>query len=240
MADKTDDSLSPPYTPYGTLTNFIDTLSKRAVPDRIDRSIMPKMSGGAKKTLLSAMKFLKLVQPNGATTDLLRRAVKAFPHADQWKKMLAEILTAAYAPVVGKLPIGSASPKQLHDAFRENGGVEGQMLQKSVRFYLKAVKAAGLPLSPHLMVRNTAPTVKRSGGSGRERAKVGAGAEVKGGAPRHSPNPPGETAGEPLVKALLSKFPDFDPKWSPEQQTVWFDAYAKLLKMSSGGRDKND
>jgi hypothetical protein len=31
--------------------------------------------------------------------------------------------------------------------------------------------------------------------------------------------------------ALLSKFPDFDPTWGPEQQKAWFEAYGKLLGM---------
>ena len=44
---------------------------------------------------------------------------------------------------------------------------------------------------------------------------------------RNPPPPPAKTT----ANALMDKFPAFDPSWSPEIQTKWFEAFAKMQDM---------
>src|SRR5206468_344350 len=137
------------------------------------RSIMPKMSGGAQNQLMSALKFLNLIGPGGEATERLRSLVKAIGTAT-WKEAIADMVSFAYSSVVGGLDIDTASSKQLNDRFRERGNVDGQMLAKSVRFYIKALREAGLNFSPHFKVRQAGAGRRASNSSRPAKQKAAA------------------------------------------------------------------
>lgn len=52
----------PPYLPYRTLRSFLDNM-KVALPNRIDRSLMPTMSGAMQSQLIGALEYLRLIDP---------------------------------------------------------------------------------------------------------------------------------------------------------------------------------
>ncbi|TWT58230.1 hypothetical protein KOR42_16010 [Thalassoglobus neptunius] len=140
--------LKPPYCSFSTLKTFVENLRETAVPKQIDRSIMPKMSGVTQGQLLSALQFLGLTDSDGTTKDRLQELVDS-QSADAWKAKIKEVINDSYGSVVGDLEISSASGKQLRDRFKNNSGIDGQILAKSLRFYISALSEAGVDYSPH-------------------------------------------------------------------------------------------
>src|SRR5689334_19894702 len=107
----------PPYVAFPTLTGFIETLSKTALPGQIDRSVMPKMSGVTQSHLLSALRFLKLVNEEGHVSPTLRKLVKAYG-TEAWKEEFADVVTTAYLNITEGLDLDAGTQKQLFDTFK--------------------------------------------------------------------------------------------------------------------------
>ena len=63
--------ISPPYVAYKTLRNFLDGMAQGPVPKKIDRLLMVGQSGSNQAYILSALKFLDLVDDDGNTTAKL-------------------------------------------------------------------------------------------------------------------------------------------------------------------------
>jgi hypothetical protein len=169
-------AIIPPYLPWPTFTAFIEKLSKTAVPNRIDASLIKNLSGTAQGQLLTALKFLALTNGNGAVTDKLRTLVKAYATAD-WANTLSESFMEAYQEVIGTLDLDTATPGELKERFREIGQIEGDTVEKAMRFYLNALKDAGISYSPHLKIRQRAPRGSIQRRKGRTAASSAGGGE---------------------------------------------------------------
>ena len=211
--------LYPPYLPYKTIGTFLDSL-KVALPQRIDRSLMKSMSGGMQSALILALAYLDLINPDtGAITEKMNRLVHS-EGADR-QRVLQEILTASY-PFIFKdgLQLDRATTSQLEERFK-NSGLSGDTLRKSITFFLKAAKDAGLKVSPHIKtIRSKTGAVRQKRGTG-EKTEISV---YKGPAPAQ----PEEVSWE---KALLSKFPSFDPAWPDEVKSKWFDDFKALMEL---------
>lgn len=160
-----------PYIPFKTFTSFLANM-KGKLPDQIDNSVLTNMSGTARSQLLSALKSLDLVTPEGTVKDSLRK-LSDFYSTPQWQEVLGAFLRTAYSDVVGELNVATATPAMLRDRFKNLGGVDGGTVDNAIRFYINALKEAEIPYSPHLVVRQRAPR----GSSSRRRTvapKVGA------------------------------------------------------------------
>ncbi len=146
---------TPPYVSFKTLLTYVDDLKgKDHLPDQIDRSVMPKMSGITQNQVLSALRFLRLVDENDKVTGL-QKLVDA-RETPKFSEVFADFIRQAYVDIIGTIDIKSATQKQLRDSFREHGKVEGaDTLNKAVRFYLKALKAADMKFSSHLTLRQS-------------------------------------------------------------------------------------
>jgi hypothetical protein len=135
-----------------TLENFIGKLKATVVPPVIDSSLTQSMSGGMAGALMSALKFLGLIDPAGNVRESLKKLVAAY-ETDSWKSALGEVIDRAYAEIVGDLDVASATPTMLDDKFRKNSKASGQVLDKAVRFYLAALEKMDRPVSPHFKSR---------------------------------------------------------------------------------------
>ena len=151
---------TPAYVAFKTLTAFIETLHKTAVPPSIHRELMPRMSGIVQSQLLSSMRFLGLIDNQNNVQDPLRDLVKSFG-TDRWESTWAEIVNRAYAPITGKLDLGSETGAALRTAFRTHGGAEGDTNVKAVRFYVRALEEAGIQFSPHFKTRRVNATARK-------------------------------------------------------------------------------
>jgi hypothetical protein len=150
-----------PYISWRTFTAFLDHVHEK-VPAKVDASVLRNLSGTTRSQLLSALRFLLLIEPDGTVRKDLRELLNAHK-TDVWKSDLGSFISAAYAPIVGNMNIEEATENMLRERFRKEGGVEGTTIDNAMRFYLAALKDAGIPYSPHLKIRQRAPR----GGRGR-------------------------------------------------------------------------
>lgn len=153
MAKKTEKPVKTvPYIPFKTFVNFIDGLKSTTVPTQIDSSLMSSMSGSMRSWLMTALRFLDLVDSNGVVQPKLHNLISAYK-SEGWQDTLKDVISDAYVDVVGDVDLDSGTSAQLYEAFRKRGNVDGQLLEKAVRFYLAAVKEAGMTVSPHFATR---------------------------------------------------------------------------------------
>jgi Family of unknown function (DUF5343) len=157
MATKDDKHSGPlpPYISFKTLTGFLQKLKDTTVPGQIDSSVLRSYAGSVARQLVLALKYLGLIQANGASTDRLKKLVASY-NAPEWKDQLAEAISDAYLAVVENLDIDNGTPKQLQDAFRA-AGADGVVMQRAIAFYLSALREAGLTFSPHFADKTRRP-----------------------------------------------------------------------------------
>lgn len=231
-----DAATIPPYLPWKTFRAFVEKLSKTAVPDRIDLSLLKNLSGTVQGQLLNGLKFLDLTNGDGATTERLKKLAETCG-TPEWSSALREVLQGSYKALVGSLDLEKATPGQLKERFRDVGRIEGDTIEKAIRFYLNGLKEAEVNYSPHLKVRQRAPR-----GSGqRHRSKgTGGGAEA-GNAEEESELPlisegtiklPFRLPGKPLTTVILAEGIS-ETEWS------MIDDYVRNYIKLSAGKDEN-
>ena len=148
-----DDSKSiPPYVSYVTFQGFIEELANTTVPAHIDRSMLPKLSGANQTALLSALRFLGMTAgDDDETTSALRELVEARRAGeDAWKQALTQLLDEKYSSILGEVKITNTTRARLTSCFTSAGVKAGQMTEKSMRFYIHALKDAGVKVSEHV------------------------------------------------------------------------------------------
>ena len=143
---------SAPYIPFKTFTGFTDRLHSTATPPIIDGSLLHTMGGSMKSQLLSALRFMNLIDSNNVVLEPMKTLIKSYK-TDSWKNELTGIIMSSYEHVVKNVDVDNGTAQQLDDAFRKYGEVDGQDLEKSVRFYLAALQECGLSYSPHFKVK---------------------------------------------------------------------------------------
>lgn len=155
--------------PYKTFLSFLTSLSDTGIPSRIDRSVMGTMSGGAAYGMLSALKFLRLIDANGMPSDLFIKIVKA----DEGERQnLVEIVIRSAFPefFVGTIDLSTATSGQFDQLMRDLYDVKGATLDRCANFFLASVQDAGLVISPHLKGRK--PTSSTSAGRKARKSKA--------------------------------------------------------------------
>ncbi|HWJ35972.1 MAG TPA: DUF5343 domain-containing protein, partial [Steroidobacteraceae bacterium] len=130
------------------------------IPVVIDSNLTQTMSGGTASALMSALRFLGLVDQSGRPQDSLRKLVAAY-HTDRWKDVFGDLVDRAYAGIIGDLDLTTATRSMLDDRFRKNSKAAGQVLDKAARFYLGALEKMQRPVSPHFKVRKARAMTSR-------------------------------------------------------------------------------
>jgi hypothetical protein len=146
-----DNKPTPPYLPFKTLTGFLDDLKSSVVPNRIDNSMMSKLSGSMRTQMRGALLFLGLIDDTGMVQSKLRLLVKA-RGTEEWKNFWSDVFFMAYADVTKNLDLEVGTLQELKDAFRAYG-VDGSVLIKAVRFWLSGIENTGSTYSPHFRAR---------------------------------------------------------------------------------------
>jgi hypothetical protein len=250
-------SALPPYVPYRTFQTFLEYMQD-GIPARIDRSVWgSRFSGSSGTQLMTALKSLQLVDANGHPEPVLEQLV--FAEGERRRALLRGLLEDYYKPVF-RLDLARATKNQFHEAFRSFGAREG-VLTKCEAFFIQAALSAGIQLSQYILAGRHQGR-RRSGGAkgaGRGGAKPGSGTAA---APQPvAPQPvtgdsrlaatPTTTAAVPpdaspqlvaklnVAELILSKYPDFDPSWTPEVQAKWLDGMTKLYEgLAASGRSE--
>lgn len=207
--------LVPPYLAYKTFRTFLDAL-KVTTPSRIDKSVMPSMSGANQSALLMALKYLRLIQDDGTTLPDLTKLAKA-TDTDR-KKYLKELLTHRYPFMFSEtIKLQSATPRQIEEEFDKKSGASGDTVKKCIAFFLAAAKDADVEISSFLnkmrYTKTSKPTRSRNGTSIED---------------DDSDSPVVQPKGD-WAELLMSKFPTFDPAWPDEVKTKWFDGFKQMM-----------
>jgi hypothetical protein len=214
----------PPYISYRTFQNFVDGL-QQGIPGRIDRSYWgDRLSGSTGTQLIAALRFLALVDANGAPTGQLK--LLASTRGSQRAEILKQVATEAFGFLMqGSFNLQSATYAQLQEAFHNTFELTDGVNRKCVKFFVEMANAAGMPLSPFITKRlRTVHTASRT------KAIT---PKIEGRTNRKS-TVPQDLEEIPLAmswdKMLLAKFPTFDPTWTDEVKLKWFEAFDKLLE----------
>jgi hypothetical protein len=212
----------PPYISYRTFQNFIDRLQE-GIPARIDRSYWgDRLSGSNGTQLMTALRFLNLVDVNGTPTSHLRLLVST--RGVQKKETLRQIASESFVFLSdGSFDIQTATYAQLEESFRRTFELTDSVNRKCVKFFVTLASDAGMPLSQFITRRarsssnttGTRLTVKRKGTKTRLSLAV----------PQESEKIPATTSWD---RMLLAKFPSFDPTWSDEVKLGWLEAFDGL------------
>jgi hypothetical protein len=144
MAPENDsDARKPPYAiPWITFYNFVERLGQEGLPNRIDKTLMPKLSYQIQSYLMSALRTFELIDDNGNVQDLLKTLVNLSTR----KETMAHLLRKHYPKVVS-LGETNATLGELNEAFSQMG-MGGEARRKGITFYLNAADYAGVRTSP--------------------------------------------------------------------------------------------
>lgn len=145
------ESLVPPYVGWGVFKGTIDTLADITVPSGpLDRRVLNGLSGANHGALISALRFLGLVDTQRHATDEFRVLIKDSKNPDKFRERLMALLDEKYKNILERVDIEAGTITQLEKAFKEDGVTQGQMLTKTIRFFVKAYSEAGFTMSPHI------------------------------------------------------------------------------------------
>jgi hypothetical protein len=220
--------IAPPYMSYGVFKSAIDTLAESTVPTGpLDRRVLDNLSGGDHGALISGLRFLGYVDDERRATESYRKLVSSAKEPAKFHELLAEALIK-YDAVVGDLDMEFGTAAELEKAFRDYGVPQGQMLTKTIRFYIKVLQEIGVKVSPH--ITKPKPRAPRNGVKKTERgtAKVfqsQSGTEYA--APRGFERMP--------VPGLPEAFIQY-PLNVTEAYCDLFDAVVKVLRVLAKGR----
>lgn len=137
----------PPYMAFQTFWNFLDELSSKPLPPRIDRSLMGSKSGTDQNNLMAGLLSFGLVDAAGAVLPRMQKFAAA--DLDGRKGILGELVEEYYPD---ELAVSRANDtiNALHESFRENFGLTAaETRRKCETFFLHALRVAELPISPH-------------------------------------------------------------------------------------------
>lgn len=153
MTDKSTPAI--PYASFVSVSNFLGRLAEMetGLPDYIDRSMLSTMSGATMTAVLGALEYLELIAAkDGKTQERLVTLIEARrTGGNEWQRELRSVLDAGYEPVVGELEsVPQMTPAKLEECFKDAGVKQGQMMEKSLRFFIKGIQEAGIQLPKHL------------------------------------------------------------------------------------------
>ncbi|UCH43662.1 MAG: DUF5343 domain-containing protein [Dehalococcoidales bacterium] len=214
----------PPYVSYRTFRNFTDGL-QMGIPDRIDRSYWGERYSGSNGTqLMTALRFLGLVDSGGIPTTRLRQLVAA--KGMQRSETLKQIGNSAYNFLVDRsLDLQVATYAQLEEAFYQSYGVTGDVARKCIKFFVSLEGDAGISLSPFILKKSK--TTRAGSGRKKNAARKRERTSQNGGKLSAVRSIPDQNSWYEMV---LAKFPSFDPGWPDDIKLKWFEAFESLLK----------
>lgn len=214
----------PPYVSYRTFRNFVDGL-QLGIPAVIDRSYWGERFSGSNGTqLVTALRFLGLIDGNGMPMTRLTQLVSA--KGNQRSEVLEKISCSAYGFLMDKsLDPQIATYTQLEKIFYDVYNVTGDVARKCVKFFIELESDAGVPLSPLIVKKSKTirATGIRKNLSTKERDRTNWNIPIS----QAQPQVPGQITWHEMV---LAKFPTFDPTWPNDVKLKWFEAFDLLLK----------
>lgn len=215
MTEKSDKP-KPPYVPFGTFKNFVETFREQGLPDVIDKSLMRTLSGTIQSMLLSALRWMGFVTASGAPTERFQKYISG--SVGEQKQALIEGLHECYAVIFEhETPLEKMTQGQFDNALREAHGFTASTLDKAASFFLAACSEAGIDVGNHLKKRKATATRKR-----RPKGEPPTGSDKITGQGNGGDDEPGgqDETSKPLAYQLIDllKEPDFADE---HKQAAW-------------------
>jgi hypothetical protein len=144
---------SPPYVSYKTFEHFLSRLEQQ-LPVFIDRSYWGTMySGSAGMQLMSAMRFLNLIDSNAKPMPRLKLLVSGIT-GEHRTVALRQTAEEAYAFVFkGISDLQNASYADLVHVFQNTYHMKIKVCRQCIKFFVEFSKDAGIPLAPQITQR---------------------------------------------------------------------------------------
>jgi hypothetical protein len=219
--------------PYPSFKTLIGELHEHGVPSRVDRSVLRRFSGIIGSQLLTALRFLRLIDDHSHPTARLTELVAA-SGTPEWGPKMISVLQEEYAPLFG-LDLGNATASHFDETFRKSfPGSADSVSQKSIAFFLGAAKDSGIIISDRVLhgrkLRVGPP------GSAPRRFVVKPKPKPKRAAQAGSNSNPPRTETDsdnlpvlqldPLLMQLLLRIPPQGDEWPKEQRLRWLKTFA--------------
>ena len=155
MLPSSSKKLLPPYVSYRTFLNFIEGL-QQTIPARIDRSYWgDRLSGSTGTQLVSALRFLDMIDINGFPTAKLRQLVGS--KGSQRTELLKQVTHESYSFFfLSQVDPQAATYAQLEEAFHDNYQIASDVARKSIKFFIGLAADGGMKLSP-FVTKKTRP-----------------------------------------------------------------------------------
>jgi hypothetical protein len=226
MLSSSSKKLLPPYVSYRTFFNFLEGL-QQTIPARIDRSYWgDRLSGSTGTQLVSALRFLDLIDVNGFPTVKLRQLVAS--KGSQRTELLKQLTHESYSFFfLSQVDPQAATYAQLEEAFHDNYQIASDVARKCIKFFIGLAGDGGMKLSPFVTKKTRTVRLATAVKKPARTLDKKAGTEI----PQSSVPIPN---GIGLDKLLVDKFPGFDPSWPDEVKLKWFAAFDELLKRTGG------
>lgn len=149
-----------PYVPFSTFETGLNKLAALGgIPPKIDHTVFQQMGGVQKGQVISAFKFLGLIDSEGVPSPLLSDFALS---KEKRSETLRTIIKERY-PNITEKDLATMSPSQLDAKLADKKyNVTGATRQKARTFLLKAAELSGIPLSKLLTAKG--PRGPRKGG----------------------------------------------------------------------------
>lgn len=190
-------STVPVYLSFKTFQSVVQGLRNHGLPNTLDRSAFDSRSGAEQTQILSAFRFLGLIDDKDRTQESLRALHKAQENSAEEKQQIAALLKERYANAIA-LNLEATTPAQLEKAIGDYGAT-GATRDRAVRFFIKAAEHAGLKLSSRLTARK--PRSARANGDDQSGQATRA-TRGRRSAP-HAPPPPAPSTGANIKTVTL-------------------------------------
>jgi hypothetical protein len=215
---------SPPYVSYRSFLTLVEEL-QRGLPARIDRSYWDdKFSGSTGTQLMSALRFLSLIDSNGVPTSHLKELANA--RGAVKGEVLRRISQESYSFLESNaFDPEKATYKQLEEVFNDFYAVDRDVARKCIKFFIELASDSGISLSTFITKKSK--NSKNPGIVEKVPKKFGTRTNHNLLVPQNVELVPHQISWKEL---LLSKFPSFDPTWPNDVQLKWFEAFDELLK----------
>lgn len=202
-----------PYAPVSAFTEFLDKIPDKSVPSRVDRPFLQKLNVGVGNewALLSALKFLGIIDAQGTPTAAYRRLLDS----DHRQEALRNLVEMAYAPL---LDMGGATmdTADLVNYFRVASSPS--QARNAARFFRSLIGLAGNPERPpdqRESASRSEPETRPAGHAVDERPSTSVDRDV--------------ILAEAKAR-LLDKLPPPDPRWSAAEYAAIMDRFLEILQ----------
>lgn len=233
----------PPYVSWGVFKSTIDTLAETTVPSGpLDRRVLHGLSGADHGALISALRYLGLVDSERRATDEYCMLIEEVKYPEKFREKLMELLDSKYKHILERVDLERGTISELEKAFKDEGVAQGQMLTKTCRFFVKAyTEGAGLSnMSPFI----TRPKPKARAASKGANSDKGRGRAGKTPETPHHPHGPAPADATPKgfarmpIPGLHDAFIQYPLDLTDAQCTLLEGAVAFLKVYVTGKIDK--